>query len=97
MSTETMNTDVKFKSKFPKDVFNEIKWKNCDLDKCKAYYISRGSPGDIATFEGGSIIEIGQGFLTLKGVPYEKYIPYHRIIKVEYENQTIFIRPGHVP
>ena len=91
-----MDNGIVLKSKFPRDVFNEIKWKNYDLNKCKAYYINRGSPGDIATFEGGSIIEIGTGFVTLSSIPYEKYIPYHRIVKIEYEDQVIFVRPGHV-
>jgi uncharacterized protein (UPF0248 family) len=91
-----MNTGIILKSKFPRDIFNEIKWKEYDISKCKAYYINRGSIGDIAIFEGSSIVEIGKGFLTLKSIPYEKYIPYHRIVKIEYEDQTVFTRPGHM-
>lgn len=91
-----MDTDIILKSKFPRDIINEIKWKGLDINKCKVYYINRGSPGDISIFGGGRIIEIGSGFLTLKGIPYETYIPYHRIIKMEYEDQIIFIRPGHI-
>lgn len=92
-----MDTDIILKSKFPRDVLNEIKWKDYDINKCKIYYINRGSPGDIATFEGSVIIEIGTGFLTLQGIPYEKYIPYHRIVKIEHGDKVVFTRPGHVP
>lgn len=90
-----MDTSIIIKSKFPRDIINEIKWKDYDINKCKIYYINRGSPGDIDSFGGDRIIEIGSGFLTLKGIPYEKYIPYHRIIRIEYEDHTVFSRPGH--
>ncbi len=88
-----MGSDIVLKSKFPRDVLNEIKWKGYNIDKCKVYYINRGSPGDVAVFEGERIIETGSGFLTLKGVPYEIYIPYHRIIRIEYEDCVVFDRP----
>lgn len=90
-----MDNDIILKSKFPIDLFNEIKWKGYDIDKCRVHHINRGSPGDIDIFEGSRIMEIGPGFLTLSGVPHEIYIPYHRIVKIEYDHQTIFIRPGH--
>jgi uncharacterized protein (UPF0248 family) len=91
-----MNMDISFKGKFPRDILNEIRWKHYDLCKCKIYYINRGSPGDMTNVEGDKIIEISRGFLTLKNIPYEKYIPYHRIIKIEYEGKIAFIRPGYV-
>jgi uncharacterized protein (UPF0248 family) len=91
-----MDADIVLKSKFPRDLFNEIKWKGYDINKCRVFYINRGSPGDIDAFEGSRVIEVGPGFLTLKGVPHETYIPYHRIVKIEYEDHEIFIRPGHV-
>lgn len=91
-----MSDDIVLKSKFPRNVLNEIKWKGYDLNKCKVYHISRGSPGDIAIFEGSSIIEIDKGFIIVKGEPYERYIPYHRIVKIEYDDQIVFTRQGHV-
>lgn len=81
-----------FKSKFPRDILNEVKWKEgCDLSKCTIYYINRGSPNDIGIVSGSQIIEIG-GFLILEGDPYESYIPYHRILKIEYDDMVIFDR-----
>jgi len=79
-----------FKSKFPRDVLNEVKWKYHELSRCKIHYINRGSPGDVAIVEGSQIREIDKGFLILEGIPYEKYIPYHRIIKIDFKGQTIF-------
>lgn len=83
-------SDIIFKSKFPRSILNEVKWKGYNLSKCKIYYINRGSPGDIAIVEGDKIKEIDKRFLILEGTPYEKYIPYHRITKVEYEDKIIF-------
>lgn len=85
-----MNTELKFKSKFPRTVLNEAKWKGCDLSKCTIYYENRGSPNDTAVVIGDKIKKIDSMFLILEGVPWEKYIPYHRITKIEYDGQTIF-------
>lgn len=91
MTEEGTSTNINFKSKFPKDLLNEIKWKgDYDISKCNIYYINRGSLDNIAIVEGGQIIEIGKGFLILEGIPDEKYIPYHRIIRIEYEDLVIF-------
>lgn len=81
---------MNFKSKFPRVLLNEIKWTGRDLSKCTIYYINRGSPDDIGIVEGSQIKEIDKGFLILEGIPYETYIPYHRIIRMEYEDQIIF-------
>ena len=93
LGMNSKNSNINFKSKFPRDVLNEIKWKGgYDLSKCTIYYINRGSPNDIGIIGGKEIIEIGKGFLflILEGDPYERYIPYHRIIKIEYEDSVIF-------
>ncbi len=89
------NININFKSKFPQELLNEIKWKGgYDLSKCTIYYINRGSPNDIGIVGGGQIIDIDKGFLILEGDPYEKYIPYHRIVKIEYEDVVIFEKPN---
>jgi uncharacterized protein (UPF0248 family) len=85
-----MTIDKKFKSKFPRTVLNEVKWKGYDLSKCTIYYDNRGSPNDIAIIKGDQIKKIDSMFLILEGVPLEKYIPYHRISLIELENETIF-------
>ena len=85
-----MTIDKKFKSKFPRTVLNEVKWKGCDLSQCTIYYDNRGSPNDIAIIKGDQIKKIDSMFLILEGVPLEKYIPYHRISRIELEDETIF-------
>jgi len=80
-----------FKSKHPRLLLNEIKWR-FDLNRCKVYYIHRGAPGDEMMIEGSIIKNIERGFLVLEGVDEDVYIPYHRIFRIEYNSQIIFER-----
>jgi uncharacterized protein (UPF0248 family) len=78
-----------FRSKHPRDIFNEIKWR-FNLAKCKIYYIHRGAPGDVKIVEGSTIKNIERSFLVLEGDFEDAYIPYHRIFRIEFEDQIIF-------
>lgn len=80
-----------FKSKHPRLLLNEIKWR-FDLARCRVYYIHRGAPGDVKIVEGSAIKSIERGFLVLEGHPHEVYIPYHRIFRIEFNNHVIFER-----
>jgi len=85
---------MNFKSKFPRELLNEIKWRLYDLSNCVIYFTSRGSPNDVAIVKGDQIIKI-DNFLVLEGTPFETYIPYHRIVKIEYCGETIFEKAKH--
>jgi len=80
-----------FRSKHPRDIFNEIKWR-FDLAKCKIYYIHRGAPGDMKIADGSLIKNIEKSFLVLQGVVEDVYIPYHRIFRIDYEDKIVFDR-----
>lgn len=81
-----------FRSKRPRDLFNEIKWR-FDLRRCRVYYIHRGAPGDIKIVEGSAIKNIDRSFLVLEGVVEDVCIPYHRIARIEFDDNVIFERP----
>jgi len=80
-----------FKSKRPRDIFNEIKWRY-NLSRCKIYYIHRGVPGNVKIVEGSAIKKIDRSFLVLEGVMEDVYIPYHRIFRIEYEGVPVYER-----
>ena len=80
-----------FKSKHPRLVLNEIKWR-FDLGRCRVYYIHRGAPGDMKVVEGSAIKSIDRAFLILEGEPHEVYIPYHRIFRIDYEGIAVYMR-----
>lgn len=85
-----------FRSKHPRDIFNEIKWR-FDLEDCMIYYIHRGAPGDMKIANGSMIKNIGRSFLVLEGVVEDVYIPYHRITRIDFEGKPIFERkPKHL-
>jgi uncharacterized protein (UPF0248 family) len=81
-----------FKSRFPRDLLNEIKWKSYDLSKVQIYYKNRGSPNDVNIINGKSILKIDKAFLIINGIPFEVSIPYHRFIKITYDGEEIFNR-----
>ncbi|MCX9026245.1 MAG: RNA repair domain-containing protein [Candidatus Methanoperedens sp.] len=80
-----------FKSKHPRDIFNEIKWR-FDLSKCKIYYIHRGAPGNMKIVEGSAIKNIDRSFLVLESAVEDVYIPYHRIFRIEFDGVPVYER-----
>ncbi|VVB91404.1 Uncharacterised protein [uncultured archaeon] len=80
-----------FKSRHPRFLLNEIKWR-FDLGRCRVYYIHRGAPGNIKAVDGSAIRTIDRAFLILEGVPHEVYIPYHRIVRIEFDDRIVFER-----
>jgi uncharacterized protein (UPF0248 family) len=67
-----------------RELLNKIKWdKKYDFNKVTVWYISRGEINDTGILRGEDIINIGKNFLETKN----GMIPYHRIIKVEYEGK----------
>ncbi|MCZ7393304.1 MAG: RNA repair domain-containing protein [Candidatus Methanoperedens sp.] len=80
-----------FRSKRPRDILNEIKWR-FDLSRCRVYYIHRGAPGDIKIVEGRAIKNIDRSFLILEGAVQDVNIPYHRIVRIDYDDTPVYLR-----
>lgn len=88
-----------FRSKRPRELLNEIKWRDLDLSRCEIYYVHRGAPNNTKIIRGDEIEGIGSSFFTFKGanappdsegrVP-SVMIPYHRIFRITYEGRTIY-------
>jgi uncharacterized protein (UPF0248 family) len=70
-----------------RDILNEIKWTK-NLEKVKIWYIYRGALNNTKTISGNDIIGIGRSFLETTTIN----IPYHRIIKILYDDKIIFNR-----
>ena len=70
-----------------RNILNEIKWTK-DLEKIKIWYIHRGALNNIKIISGIEITGIGRSFLETTTAT----IPYHRIIKIFYDDITIFDR-----
>jgi uncharacterized protein (UPF0248 family) len=70
-----------------RNLLNEIKWTK-DLQKIEIWYLHRGAPHDTKVIAGNEIVSLGRSFLETTSAT----IPYHRIIKVLYEGETLFDR-----
>ena len=70
-----------------RDILNEIKWTK-NLEKVKIWYIHRGALNDTKVISGVELISFGRSFLETT----KASIPYHRIIKILYDDKTIFDR-----
>jgi len=73
----------------PRIILNELKWKeDYDINQAEIWYIHRGAPNDTRIISGKDIENLEKSFMKTK----TSMIPYHRIIKIIYKNETIFKR-----
>lgn len=73
----------------PRDILNELKWKqDCDLNQAEIWYVHRGAPNDTKIISGRDIIKLEKSFMKTTTA----MIPYHRILKIIYEEKIIFKR-----
>ena len=69
-----------------RDLLNEIKWTK-DLEKTELWYVHRGAPNDTKIISGKDIVRIEKSSLDTTTAT----IPYHRIFKVIYDGEIIFV------
>jgi len=72
------------------EVLKEIWWRDDrDFSLVKIEYIHRGAPGDVMEVPGTVVATLEKSFFVLDG---DTSIPYHRIIRVDYGEKTVFLR-----
>jgi uncharacterized protein (UPF0248 family) len=59
------------------------------IDHAKISYIHRGAPGNLKTIKGCFVDQIGKWVLDTKRWNSN---PFHRIIKIEYNDKPLYIR-----
>ena len=73
----------------PRLILNEIKWKEkFDLEKIIIYYLHWGAVDNTKVLFGGEIKLIGKSFIETNSF----HMPYHRILKIKYDDKIIFDR-----
>ena len=71
-----------------KKVLDMILWHGeMDFKKCKITYVHRGAPGNLRNIDCNRVSGLERGFLILED---KTHIPYHRIIKIEYNGRVIW-------
>ncbi|MBC7114279.1 MAG: uncharacterized protein PWR13_1304 [Archaeoglobi archaeon] len=76
------------RSRTPKEILNEIKWRGLNLEDCEIVYLHRGAPGDRKVVSAGEIEGIEGGFMIIRG----KMIPFHRVLEIRFKGETVFKR-----
>lgn len=71
-----------------KNILNMVIWHpKMEINRSKISYIHRRTRGNIKTVQGDQIDRIENGFLILND---ETQIPFHRIIKIEYDDELLW-------
>ena len=73
-----------------KNILNMILWHpEMETERCKLTYVHRSRRENLKTIKGSSIDRLERGFLILdEGTQ----IPFHRIVKIEYDDRIIWIK-----
>lgn len=74
--------------KNPRMILNELKWKNCNLNLAKIWYVHRGAPNNTKIISGKEIVKLKKSFMETSSA----MIPYHRIFKIVCNEKIIFKR-----
>jgi len=73
----------------PKEILNKLKWKQeFNIELAEIWYIHRGAPKDTRIISGKDIVKLEKSFMKTTNA----VIPYHRIIKIIYNQDIIFQR-----
>jgi uncharacterized protein (UPF0248 family) len=74
---------------YPRDVLTRLRWKEGEsLAEATIWYVHRGAPDDVLKISGKDITSLGRGFFDT----IDATIPYHRILRIDYRGETIFLR-----
>lgn len=74
-----------------RELLNKLKWHpEKDIDKVEVTIIHRGAPRDRKTIDGVDIGDIGSKFFEVKQHENSVRIPYHRILKIERDGETLW-------
>ena len=70
-------------------MLNRLRWKVGEsLAEAVIWYVHRGAPGDVLKITGRDITSLGRGFFDTA----DATIPYHRILRIDYRGETLFMR-----
>ena len=61
-----------------------------DFRKVRVEYVDRGAPGDQSAVLGDRIIRLEQGLMEIESEMKTKFIPYHRIRRITYEERVMW-------
>lgn len=76
----------------PREVLNELKWRDGSLAGVEVAYVHRGAPGDVNVVRAEDITDLGRSFFTVTEKRGPSSIPYHRVLVVARRGAPIWER-----
>lgn len=70
----------------PREVLNEMRWREGALGDAVVRYVHRGAPGDERAVRGADVVELGRSFFGVRDARTPggvSMIPYHRVFRIE--------------
>lgn len=75
----------------PREVLNKLKWHpEMKVEKAEITIRHRGASKDRLKIPGNKIVDLGSGFMRVKRGNKEVQIPYHRVLKIDTPEKTIW-------
>jgi hypothetical protein len=65
-----------------------------DFGRVTIWYLDRGAPGDRSSAQGAGISAITDQYLEIATPKGTKYIPFHRLRKIDYDGVPVWDRSG---
>lgn len=79
----------------PREVLNKLKWHpEMKLESAEITIRHRGAPKNRLKIPGNKIGNLGSGFMRVERENKEVQIPYHRVLKIETPEKTIWRDKG---
>jgi uncharacterized protein (UPF0248 family) len=76
----------------PREVLNELKWRDGSLAGVEVTFVHRGAPGDVKVVRAEDIADLGRSFFTVGEQRGPTSIPYHRVLLVARRGETLWER-----
>lgn len=61
-----------------------------EFGRVAVLYVDRGAPGDRSSTTGERVIKLEQGGMEIESEMKTKFIPYHRIRRISYDDKTLW-------
>jgi uncharacterized protein (UPF0248 family) len=67
-----------------------------DFSRVRVEYVNRGAPGDRSAVQGDRILALDAQYLEVDAGTHVACIPYHRILRILYDDEVAWERGGRV-
>lgn len=78
----------------PREVLNELRWRDASLAEAEIWFVHRGAPGDERVVAGKDVARLASWYLVLRDERGDTTIPYHRVFRIARAGEILWERRG---